>query len=104
MWLAGGSLPQVFAGWGIIFEEAPFKLLQSEDQASAFGRQFHSLTFSGRGGVLLGRSHELGVSLRESGGRNHLDSFSRLASQSGLRPYSISFLLFHIAMARSNVV
>ena len=54
MWLAGGSLPQVFAGWGVIFEEAPFKLLQSEGQASAFGRQFQSLTFSGRGGVLLG--------------------------------------------------
>ena len=24
VWLAGGSLPQVFAGWGFIFEEAPF--------------------------------------------------------------------------------
>ena len=56
MWLAGRSLSQVFAGWGFIFEEAPFKLLQSEGQASAFGRQFQSLslTFSGRGGVLLG--------------------------------------------------
>ena len=65
MWLAGGSFPQVFAGWGFIFEEAPFKLLQSEGQASSFGRQFQSLTFSGQGGVLLGRSHELGVGFRE---------------------------------------
>ena len=46
--------PRSLLAGGLFLKKPPFKLLQSEGQASAFGRQFQSLTFSGRGRVLLG--------------------------------------------------